>query len=288
MTAERDPGLHLLDPEESRAIFDVAIAGRRFAHLTGVDEPTVHFFGGQPGAGKSSSQQKVIDALHLQSGAATVAVIIGDEFRGYHPQYAELLATDDANAAFYTDRDSARWVEMSIDHATAVRSHIVLEGTLRNPDVTLGSARAAIAQGYSAELHVMAVHEFVSRQRILRRYVSQVSDSGHGRYTLREAHDRAYRAIPASVQAIAEADALSAITVYDANADEVARVEAPTSTDLDDVLAELARQRDDAFLEPEPLIAALDEMEPTLVSLGRAVPLEDLRALRLEIASALR
>ncbi len=284
MIGSRDPALHLLDPGVSRRIFDLVIAGRRFAHLVGVDAPTVHFLGGQPGAGKSASQQKVIDALRLQGGADSVAVIVGDEFRGYHPAYDHLLATDDANAAFYTDRDSARWVEMSIEHAIAVRSHIVLEGTLRDPSVTLGTPRQAIEHGYIAELHAMAVHEYVSRQRILRRYVGQIADSGHGRYTLREAHDRAYDAMPGSLRAIAESDILAAITLYDANAREIARIEAPTSAGVDELLEQLRRQRRADNVDPAPLLAELDRLEPALVATRRPVPLADLRELRAEIA----
>ncbi|OUZ11147.1 hypothetical protein BHE97_04645 [Aeromicrobium sp. PE09-221] len=285
---ERDSEFHLLDPGVSRRIFDVAIAGRRFAHLVGVDQPTVHFFGGQPGAGKSASQQKVIDALLLQSGADSVAVIIGDEFRGYHPAYADLLETDDENAAFYTDRDSARWVEMSIDHAITVRSHIVLEGTLRNPDVTLGSARHAIGHGYAPELHVMAVHEFVSRQRIFRRYAGQIADAGHGRYTLREAHDRAYNALPSSLRAVAEADVLTAITLYDANAAEIARIESPTSAGADELLDAADAQRTLDGVDVEGVLAALDQAEATLAVAGREGPLAELRQLRAEILDAAR
>ncbi len=285
---ERDPGLHLLDPSASRRIFDIAIAGRRFAHLVGVDQPTVHFFGGQPGAGKSASQQKVIDALLLQSGAGSVAVIVGDEFRGYHPAYADLLETDDENAAFYTDRDSARWVEMSIGHAVTSRSHIVLEGTLRDPHVTLGSARQAIGHGYASELHVMAVHEFVSRQRIFRRYAGQIADAGHGRYTLREAHDRAYNALPSSLRTITEADVLTAITLYDANIAEIARVESPTSAGISELIDAVEAQRTLDATDVERVLAALEESESMLTMAGRDNPLAELRQLRAEILDATR
>lgn len=129
---ERRADRYLLSDDESQIIFDRLIAGRRFAHLAPVDHPAVHFFGGQPGAGKSSIQDSTVEQLRSADGYDTVAQVIGDELRAYHPMYDSLLSSGDEDAAFYTDRDSGRWVEQSIDFVLGRRLHLVLEGTLRS------------------------------------------------------------------------------------------------------------------------------------------------------------
>jgi hypothetical protein len=64
--------------------------------------------------------------------------------RGFHPHYDELMQKDDTTVAFYTDRDTGRWVEKAIAEARAQRVNIVIEGTMRNDDtvaVTMKSLR---------------------------------------------------------------------------------------------------------------------------------------------------
>lgn len=98
---------YLLSDTESRRIFAERIVPTEFAGIAGVDRPVVHFFGGQPGAGKSVAQSAVTTAIIAADGIGAVASIIGDDFRPHHPAYNRLLAEDDEAAAFYTDLDSA-------------------------------------------------------------------------------------------------------------------------------------------------------------------------------------
>src|SRR5690606_16167385 len=115
----------------------------------------------------------------------------------------------------YTDRDSGRWVEKVIDYTLELRPHVVLEGTLRRPEVALGTAEQYSAAGFSTELHVVAVHEFVSRLRIFGRYLEQLDRDGHGRYTLPEAHRGVYENLPKAVGQIASAGVLDRLIVHD-------------------------------------------------------------------------
>lgn len=148
---------YLLSDTESRRIFAERIVPTEFAGIAGVHRPVVHFFGGQPGAGKSVAQGAVTTAIIAADGIGAVASIIGDDFRPHHPAYNRLLAEDDEAAAFYTDLDSGRWFEQAIAWAIERRPHVILEGTFRRPEVTIESAKNFADSGFEAHVHVLAV-----------------------------------------------------------------------------------------------------------------------------------
>ena len=93
-------------------------------------------------------QNAVRRALSEQDGLSSAALIIGDDFRPYHPRYFSLMEKGDELAAFYTDRDSARWVERAIEYTARLKPHVILEGTLRDPQVTLDTAKRYRPEGF--------------------------------------------------------------------------------------------------------------------------------------------
>ncbi|MDR2080749.1 MAG: zeta toxin family protein [Campylobacteraceae bacterium] len=60
--------------------------------------PTAFFLGGQPGAGKSTSQDMIIKE-YLNNNALPISI---DDFRKYHPHFKEIYDTYGANSAIYT------------------------------------------------------------------------------------------------------------------------------------------------------------------------------------------
>lgn len=277
-----------LGDAENRRIFDQRIAPTEFAGIVGVAHPGVHFFGGQPGAGKSVMQAGATTALVSADGPASVLSIIGDDFRAHHPEFARLLIDDDEAAAFYTDLDSGRWVEQAIAWAVRRRPHAVLEGTLRRPAVTLRSASQFLDAGFAAHLHVVAAHRFVSRTRIFGRYVDQLGRHGHGRYTLPDAHDASYDRLPSAVSELADAGSFETITVYSALGDVIVAV---SRDEAGEAAAEAVRS---VHSTPPPaavreeLLGLLDGYADALAQHGKSAALRDLEALRLEIETSHR
>lgn len=129
---------YLLSEAENSRIFREYLLPLEYGDVQGVDTPYVHFFGAQPGAGKSVLQGSVRDELIARDGLNTVMTIAGDRFRAYHPEYGRLLEEDDESAALYTDMDTNRWVEQAVNASYDLRPHVILE----NPKVSslLGSA----------------------------------------------------------------------------------------------------------------------------------------------------
>jgi predicted ABC-type ATPase len=191
-----DPERYLLSPEEHERIFREDIAPDLTADLVGHSVPRAIVLGGQPGAGKSALQSVAEQELASRGGVLSV---VGDDLRAYHPLYEELLARDDKTAAFYTDRDSGRWVEKLIAHAKSLRLDLVIEGTMRVPDKVASTLRELRAAGYSTEVRVIAVRAEFSRLGIRQRYEQLLLDRGHARFTTAKAHDAAYHGSPMTI-----------------------------------------------------------------------------------------
>jgi len=126
-----DPDRYRLSEKEHQTIFEKEIKPRIFASAQSVSQPSAIIFGGQPGAGKSAAIDAAMQELSQQGGAVE---IIGDDLRGYHPAYESLMEQDDKTGAFYTDRDTGRWVEKAIAEAKTQRVNLVIEGTMRDGD----------------------------------------------------------------------------------------------------------------------------------------------------------
>ena len=202
-----------LSGEESSRVFDSTIAPIRFSELVVQCAPVALFVGGQLGAGKTALQEAIASVSSCDF--STVAIVNGDEFRGYHPRFRELNALDDTLAAFYTDADTGVWVERAIELVSVRRSSLLIEGTLRDSQVTIGTARRLASLGYRNELHMVAANAFYSRLRILSRYLGQRKVDGYGRYTLLTAHDASYAALPESVHEVIDSGLFGRVVLYD-------------------------------------------------------------------------
>jgi hypothetical protein len=121
-----------------------------------------------------------------------VLSIVGDDLRDYHPAYRRLMKADDKTAAFYTDRDSARWIEMLIAYAREQRFHALIESTMRVPDKICETANEFRARGYFVEARALAVDARWSTLGIHQRYEAMLAVHGHARFTVQKSHDAAY------------------------------------------------------------------------------------------------
>lgn len=166
-----------LSDAEHQAIFERDLKPVLFAGVRPSHQPVAVIFGGQPGAGKSAAVEGAMNELGSHGGAVQ---IIGDDLRGYHPKYAQLMERDDKTAAFYTDRDTGRWVEKAIAQAKALRINIVIEGTMRDGSKAAATMESLREAGCRIDTRSLAVAWRLSEQGILQRYENQRADRGAG------------------------------------------------------------------------------------------------------------
>ncbi|TAN58809.1 MAG: zeta toxin of the postsegregational killing system [Rhodospirillales bacterium] len=182
------PDQFRLSDDEHEAIFRRYIVPL-LSSAKPTETPVAVIFGGQPGSGKSAAVNVAASSLMENGGCVQ---IIGDDFRGYHPKYAELMARDDKTAAYFTDRDTARWIEKSIAYVLRMKVNVVIEGTMRNHEKVAETMQNFRSAGYLVEARAMAVNERISWMSVLMRYEYQRFDRGTGRMTTPEAHQAGY------------------------------------------------------------------------------------------------
>src|SRR3546814_184981 len=171
--ADRDPEQHSLAPQLLEEIYRTEISPDLFASARTAERPTVIVLGGQPGAGKTPMQSL---ATREFAGRGGIVKIIGDDLRAFLPHYHELQRTNDKTAAFFTDRDSGRLVEMAIADAVQRRVNVLVEGTMRNPDVVAKTLRDFRGAGFETDARALAVSPELSSLGILQRSEEHTSE----------------------------------------------------------------------------------------------------------------
>ena len=260
---------YILALEENRAIFIDDIVPALFSHVAHLKTPELHIIGGQPGSGKSTLINEVADDLKKRFNNESVVSIIGDDFRPFHPHYKKLLEIDASKAAYYTDTDSGRWVEQAVDLTAQQGNCVVIEGTLHDPEVNLRTASRYIQHGFTAHLHVLAVHEFLSRFRIFQRYFDENDNSSHGRYTLLDAHDRSYRVLPESVATLIDSSLFKTVTLYDQDQNPIKSFNLPEKEARQNVLAVLEERRNNKHINTAEILLAIDGLLPPAKKHGK-------------------
>lgn len=274
---------YLLSPEENRAIFVHAILPSRYEGLLGAANPVVYFFGGQPGAGKSRVESEIRDGIVSVEGLNTVADISIDDYRAQHPAYNAVITTDENNLGAYTNQDCWLWSEQAKEYVLQLKPFVLQEGTLRDPNQTLTDVNRYLENGYTAELHIIAAHEFVSRYRYLDRYVGEVEDKGYGRLVPRSFHDEAYRELPQSVSVMTDSQMFSRVVIHDADGHVIEQVQPDDVDAARRVLAAIADQRDISKLDKQTLLRDVDELIERAQNIGRANVVEQLELLRHDV-----
>lgn len=181
------PDTYALSEQQHERIFRQVIIGDYFASGDAPSPyPTAVILGGQPGAGKTA----LLDPAYKDLCAIGPTVVInGDDLRSFHPEYQRLQSKDPENASQLTNHDSGRWVEKLIAEGIERRVNLVIESTMRNPEVFSMTSERLREGGYNVEARAIAVNERVSWQGVHTRYEGMIASGALPRFTVREAHD---------------------------------------------------------------------------------------------------
>lgn len=281
---ERDPHEYELSPLERDRVFDTVIFQLELQDLREAQHPTLRYIGGQPGAGKSALQQRILSRLDEAEGFDTSVEINNDKYRVHHPRYQELRERDDQTASFYTNQDCNYWIERALQVAFERRPHVLLESSLRRGDEVTATTTRARNHGFATVLNVVVAHEYDSRLGIAGRYLGDLaSGSPHARYVISEVHDESYRQLPdALAQFGTPAAAFDAVTLNDRSGRLLYR-HAPAADDPAALRDAYLYLRDMARPDPAGAIERCDIYIDQARRFERLECLRDLLALREEI-----
>lgn len=209
---EEESRRYTLSNEEAKKIFEEDIKPRYFnSSLKSQEKPDLVLVGGQPAAGKTLPLLKNKQKFQDKGG---VLIINGDDFRGAHPKIEQIKADHGKNYAFYTDKDSGRWVEMMIKEAQEQKVNVILEGTMRRPEVTLNTAKEFNSNGYEIHASIIAVKPQESWLGVHERFERMMSENPNdARYTQKHSHDISVQGLTKTVAEIEDSKIFKSIEI---------------------------------------------------------------------------
>ncbi len=200
----------ILSIQECDEIFSGIILPRFIELLIPQENPKAHISGGQPGAGKSH----FIRVLKNEPGNENFSVINSDDLRGYHPFYYQLLKNDEQNAADLTQKNVNYWTEKLIQEIADRRGSMIIEGTMKNPEVPIRTAEMLSALQYEITANIILTNPKISNADIFFRYIEQKRIGGIARFTKPGAHEEAVNRLYKSILTVNKASQFDHVKIY--------------------------------------------------------------------------
>lgn len=140
--------------------------------------------------------------------------INGDNYRSRHPQFNELrrnVWSYSNETQIFSNVFTEKLIEESVDR----RVSIVIEGTMRNPEVPLKTSGFLRKSGYgTAAFAISAPREF-SLMNIFSRYYREIVSKGFGRMVDIGSHNSAIAGLPVSLDRLYVEKAVDRICIFD-------------------------------------------------------------------------
>jgi Zeta toxin len=172
--------------------------------------PIAVLVGGQPAAGKTG----LISVIKQSEPERDFIEINGDDLRSWHPHYWTLLKQNDVLAADHTQKAVNAWVESLIQAAIRQQRNIIIEGTMRNPDVPFRTATLLKKNDYRVGLYAMAIPFWQSEVRIFERYERQKAQMGYGRFSNLNTHQQAFDSFIGSLEMLLASGTIDFFKAY--------------------------------------------------------------------------
>lgn len=164
--------------------------------------------GGQPGAGKSTFYQ-------MRDDLDEYIAINGDEFRRFHPNYKSIIKTDMEHYAERTQSFSNQVVEALIEDLGGNGYNLIIEGTLRNPDVPIHTCELLQGKGYQADLVVIACDAETAWKSTIERAERQKAKGIEPRLVPIDIYNRTVHQVADSLSKIEDRKCFDSITIMD-------------------------------------------------------------------------
>lgn len=175
--------------------------------------PQVILLGGQPAAGKSTTQR----LLHASIGADRMATYESDDNAAVHPRY-DAIMREHGMAGHDLAWESLEGLHpASLAHLRAgdPQYDVLASHPLTREEWAKEWVSGFTDQGYRASVVYIATHEANSSLGLTDRYQAGVDDVGYGRWLPPELHDEFYQEMPATAQVLESAGLVDDIYVVD-------------------------------------------------------------------------
>lgn len=180
------------------------------------EKPIAVFIVGQPGAGKST----IINSLENKD---QFIFIDADQYRNLYDDVNNLKNKDIYEYLNQSGKVSGKTVEYLIDDFSNQKYNLLIEGTLRNPDVPVHTAELLNNKGYTSNMNVMAVKPEESKLSTIDRYLTleeqkiNIDKDTLARPVDPKIHDTIAKNLPENLKKVAESNQFNTMSIYTRN-----------------------------------------------------------------------
>lgn len=195
------------------------------------EKPIAVFIVGQPGAGKST----IINSLENKD---QFIFIDADQYRNLYDDVNNLKNKDIYEYLNQSGKVSGKTVEYLIDEFSNQKYNLLIEGTLRNPDVPVHTAELLNNKGYTSNMNVMAVKPEESKLSTIDRYLTleeqkiNIDKDTLARPVDPKIHDTIAKNLPENLKKVAESNQFNTISIYTRNDGKIFEQTKPDPAEL--------------------------------------------------------
>lgn len=195
------------------------------------EKPIAVFIVGQPGAGKST----IINSLENKD---QFIFIDADQYRNLYDDVNNLKNKDIYEYLNQSGKVSGKTVEYLIDDFSNQKYNLLIEGTLRNPDVPVHTAELLNNKGYTSNMNVMAVKPEESKLSTIDRYLTleeqkiNIDKDTLARPVDPKIHDTIAKNLPENLKKVAESNQFNTISIYTRNDGKIFEQTKPDPAEL--------------------------------------------------------
>lgn len=176
------------DEDQMRLLFEQKVWPSIAVNKSGdLDRPCAYIVAGQPGSGKTRMSSVIIEEYD-----ADIIQSMGDNFRGFHPRYQELLRKYGQYCAYFSLPQAKFLSQLTLHRAAEGRYNIIQEGALENVKQTMETIAFLKRKGYSVVIMLRACPRKKSWKAIHQLYIQQrLKAPGLSRLITKKYHDAA-------------------------------------------------------------------------------------------------
>lgn len=171
-------------------------------------KPIAIILGGQPACGKST----LINVAKKDHPNLDFLTVNGDLYRQFHPN--KELIKDPIKYPIETQIFSSVFTEKLIEEAIKRKCNIIIEGTMRNPDVPLKTAQKFKDAGFRVEAYIIAAPKEFTQLGLYNRYQEEVLSKGQGRLADIDSHNKAVNGLMKSANQLYSDKAVDKISIH--------------------------------------------------------------------------
>lgn len=176
--------------------------------------PVAILLGGQPASGKTFLTHKAIS----ENKQHNFFIINGDEYRKYHPSSLSLLKNP-SSFSVETQPFSNIFTEKLIEETLRDKQSVIIEGTMRNPQIPLSTSNRYKTEGFTTKAYVIAAPFQLTEIGAYLRFYEEVDKTGNGRLADMSSARAAYIGLSQSVDELYTQKSIDNIEIFSYLAD---------------------------------------------------------------------